>query len=78
MVIWPVLVSSGKTADLVLACFGRFRSERVKKIKLYKDAGCTMHGWQLFVGNHTPHRNCINIQLTQMMKKKQIKGFTYQ
>jgi len=24
MVIWPVLAGSGKTADLVLACFGWF------------------------------------------------------
>jgi len=30
MVIWPVLAGSGKTADLVLACFGWFRSHRVK------------------------------------------------
>jgi len=35
MVIWPVLASSGKTADLVLACFGRFRSQRVKEPFLY-------------------------------------------
>jgi len=31
MVIWPVLVSSGKTADLVLACFGGFMSQMVNK-----------------------------------------------
>jgi len=30
MVIWPVLAGSGKTADLVLACFGRFSSHRFK------------------------------------------------
>jgi len=30
MVIWPVLTGTGKTADLVLACFGWFRSQRVK------------------------------------------------
>jgi len=30
MVIWPVIAGSGKTADLLLACFGRFRSQRVK------------------------------------------------
>jgi len=29
MVIWPVLAGSGKTADLVLACFGRIRSQMV-------------------------------------------------
>jgi len=28
MVIWPVLAGSGKTADLVLACFGWFRNHR--------------------------------------------------
>jgi len=32
VVIWPVLAGTGKTADLVLACFGRFRSQRVKMI----------------------------------------------
>jgi len=35
MVIWPVLASSGKTADLVLARFGQFRSQRVNNIIFY-------------------------------------------
>jgi len=29
IVIWPVLAGLGKTADLVLACFGQFRSHQV-------------------------------------------------
>jgi len=30
MAMWPVLAGTGKTADLVLACFGWFSSHSVK------------------------------------------------
>jgi len=41
MVMWAVLVSSGKTADLVLACFGRFTSQRVNYIINMANTYCT-------------------------------------
>jgi len=44
MVTWPVFAGSLKTADLVLACFGWFRSQRVKK---EQERGEKAHCWIL-------------------------------
>jgi len=55
MVIWPVLPSSRKTADLVLACFGWFRSQRVNA-SIFKNGAAP-----LSENNPGSAQPCVNI-----------------